>query len=247
LVKSKCKAMGISCINNLKQLQLGFIMYPMDYGEFLLACQTGLPNGRTNWITGTLDFRTPADPSNWNVDQDISKGPMWSYTGKNASIYKCPADISTVAYNGLKKPRVRSNSMSQVFGFGEWLDATYNRAQTRWRTYDKMASIMSPARTFVFVDEHPDSLNDSAFATACTRNQPTDPPNGAWLIDFPSNWHCGACGFSFSDGHAEIHKWTGSKIRNAPITFTSTLPLNVAAGDSWKDAHWMADVTTVKR
>ncbi len=26
-------------------------------------------------------------------------------------------------------------------------------------------------------------------------------------MDFPSDMHAGACGFSFCDGHGEIHKW----------------------------------------
>src|SRR6185369_3329391 len=113
--------------------------------------------------------------------------------------------------------------------------------------YDKMSTIAIPVKTFVFVDEHPDSINDAAFAVACTFNQPTDPPNSAKIIDFPSNWHNGACGFSMSDGHAEIHKWRGATIRNAPITYTGTLPLAVAAADSWMDTHWMAEYTTVHK
>jgi len=37
-----------------------------------------------------------------------------------------------------------------------------------WRTYGKMDNIVNPVKTFVFVDEHPDSINDAAFATQCT-------------------------------------------------------------------------------
>jgi hypothetical protein len=50
-----------------------------------------------------------------------------------------------------------------------------------------------------------------------------------------------------SDGHAEIKKWRGSTIRNAPIRYDSNMALNVPAGDSWQDAHWMAEYTTVRR
>ena len=246
LAKAKLRAQSIQCMSNLKQLQLAFLMYPADYKEILLGCQDGLPNTRVNWITGTLDFNG-GNRSNWDINFDITKSPIWPYTGKSAGIYKCPADHATVVNGGVTLPRVRSNSMSQVFAFGEWLDGGPNRGQTVWRTYDKTASVVNPVKTFVFVDEHPDSINDAALATQCTGNQFTDPPTSARLIDFPANYHNGACGFSFFDGHSEIHKWKGSKLRNAPITYTGTLPLNVPAGDSWMDAQWLADVTTVKR
>jgi prepilin-type N-terminal cleavage/methylation domain-containing protein len=246
LAKAKCRGQAISCMNNQKQLMLAWRMYADDFHDKLLACQDGVdPKPRPNWITGGLDFSD--NPVNYDINHDITISPMWPYTGKNPGIFKCPADAATVPHAGTRLRRVRSNSMSQVFGFGEWLNGGPNRNQTVWLTYSKLSDIVLPVKTFVFVDEHPDSINDAAFATQCTLNQPTDNPASARIIDFPANYHCGQAGFSFSDGHAEVHKWLGSKIRNAPITFTGGLPLNVAAGDSWKDAHWMADVTTVKK
>jgi prepilin-type processing-associated H-X9-DG protein len=140
---------------------------------------------------------------------------------------------------------VRSISMSQVFSKGgEWLDKTYNATQTAWRTYDRFTAIVLPVKTWVFVDEHPDSINGLGFANACTG---ADSPATAQIIDFPANFHCGGGGFAFADGHAEIHKWKGSKINNAPVTYTGTLALNVPAGDSWVDVRWMAENTTVRR
>jgi prepilin-type processing-associated H-X9-DG protein len=130
--------------------------------------------------------------------------------------------------------------MSQVFGVGSWLPAN------QYQTYAKGSSIRIPVKTFVLVDEHPDSINDAAFATQCAGNQDSDGPTGR-IIDFPAAYHNGACGFSFADGHSEIHKWKGSKIKNAPVKYDGSLPLNVDAGDSWRDAHWMAEVSTVKK
>jgi prepilin-type processing-associated H-X9-DG protein len=84
--------------------------------------------------------------------------------------------------------------------------------------------------------EHPDSINDAACAvqivlpTAKTGN----------IIDFPASYHNGAAGFSFADGHSEIHQWKGSKIK----TF-GRAGLNVPAGDSFNDAKWWSRVTTV--
>ena len=68
----------------------------------------------------------------------------------------------------------------------------------------------------------------------------------AQIIDFPASYHNGACGFSFADGHAEIHKWIGSKIK-APASYTGTMSLNVDAGDSVEDIKWLSSVTTVAK
>jgi prepilin-type N-terminal cleavage/methylation domain-containing protein len=254
LAKAKTKAQGISCMNNTRQLTLAWRMYADDQNDVLLTCLDGLP-GRPNWCRTTdpssganknLDFSSGA--WNWDVSNDLAKSPIWPYTGKGGAIYKCPADRASVMVGGVQKPRVRSNSMSQVFASGDWLNGWCPGGQTVWRTYDKLASVANPVKTFVFVDEHPDSLNDAAFATQCTGNQPSDGTSGR-IIDFPASYHNRACGFSFSDGHSEIHKWRGSQIPNAPITYTGTLPLNVATITALDalDAHWMAENTTVRR
>jgi hypothetical protein len=177
------------------------------------------------------------------------KSPLWPYCGNARGIFKCPADQATVTVAGQKLPRVRSNSMSQAFGTGEWLDGGMNPSQTVWRTYDKLSSVVLPVKTFVFVDEHPDSINDAAFAVQCTGNQPAN-GNAGIIIDFPANFHNRACGFAFSDGHAEIHKWRGPIISNAKIDYTATMALNISFGNSSLDAldtHWMAENMSVRR
>jgi len=250
LGKAKLKAQGIQCLNNTKQLTLAWRQYTDDNNDSLVTCQDGINDTsgkpRPNWITGGLDF-SGANRSNWDINQDITKGPLWNYGGKNAAIYKCPADGSSVNVAGRGKvPRVRSNSMGQQFSRGEWLDKSNNGSQKAWRVYNKLSNIVLPPKTFVFADEHPDSINDAAFANACTGNQPTDAPGASQIIDFPAAYHGGAAGFSFADGHSEVHKWIGSKIGKAPVLYTGTLPLNVPAGDSWPDGHWMGDNTTVR-
>ncbi|MBL9127896.1 MAG: type II secretion system protein, partial [Verrucomicrobiales bacterium] len=55
LGKATQKAQGIQCLNNLKQLGLGWILWSGDNDEYLLACQDGVDAKRPNWITGNLD------------------------------------------------------------------------------------------------------------------------------------------------------------------------------------------------
>jgi prepilin-type N-terminal cleavage/methylation domain-containing protein/prepilin-type processing-associated H-X9-DG protein len=238
LAKAKTKAQGIGCMNNLRQMMLGWRIYSDDYNDLLLASlsdATIAAQKRVVWVTGGLDYGSGR--SNWDPTQDIQKSPLMPYVGgsNNFVIWKCPADRATVTVSGKKLPRVRSNSMSQVFDYGSWLPAA------RWKTYAKNSEIISPSKTWVLVDEHPDSINDAA----CAVQMPTN-PNAAQIIDFPASFHNGACGFSYADGHSEVHKWIGSKIK-APVKYNSSLALNVAAGDSVKDIWWWADNTTVSK
>jgi prepilin-type N-terminal cleavage/methylation domain-containing protein/prepilin-type processing-associated H-X9-DG protein len=257
LAKAKTKAQGINCMNNGHQLTTAWRMYGDDQAEVLVAAMNLPlnPLNRVNWCSGGLDWNG-GNASNWDYNQDMVPSPpirpgtpLWSYCGKNREIFKCPADKASVIVNGKTYPRVRSISMSQAFGTGEWEDKTYNQAQTVWRIFQKSSDIPYPSRTWVFVDEHPNSLNDAALAVACTGAEPGNPQSSAQIIDFPANYHNGACGFSFADSHAEIHKWRGSKIRSAPINYGSNagFPLNVAAGDSWIDVQWMAWNTSVRK
>jgi len=256
LAKSKARAAAVSCMNNGRQILLAWRLWSDDNNDLLVTCQDGIydPYKRPNWISGGLDW-SGSNRSNYDINQDVAnltqnppRSPLWPYTGKSPGVYKCPSDRSSVTVGGAKVLRVRSISMSQVFSRDEWLDGTYNTGQKTWRTYDKLGTIAVPPKTFVFLDEHPGSLNDSAFATACGGNQPENPPGSAKLIDMPANWHNGACGVAFSDGHSEIHKWLSGYLRGLKTADNYSPPLNISAsGDAWKDAHWLAEMSTIHR
>jgi prepilin-type N-terminal cleavage/methylation domain-containing protein/prepilin-type processing-associated H-X9-DG protein len=236
LAKSKAKAQGIGCMNNLHQMMLGWWQYAEDFNGLLLASlSVDSSQHRVIWVTGNLDYSS--NPSNWNPNQDIAKSPLMPYIGRSFAIWKCPADKVTVKDNtGKRQPRVRSNSMSQVFDFGSWLPAG------PWRVYGKTADVVYPVNTWVLIDEHPDSINDAAFAVQMAK--PGD--KSAQIIDCPASYHNGACGLSFADGHSEIRKWHGSRIQQ-PVHNTS-MPLPVGnAGDSLQDVIWMSERTTVSK
>ena len=235
LGKAKAKTVGIQCMNNTKQLQLGFTLYAGDQAEVLLACQDGLPDKRANWCGGDVSWGSSNTGSN-----DVARSPMMKYVGNAFAVWKCPADQSFVVSGGRRVPRFRSNSMSQVFGYGEWLDGSGSgRNQTAWRTYSKEGNIVSPSQTWVFVDEHSGSINDAAFA-----NQMRDADTAnARIIDMPASYHNGACGFSFADGHSEIKRWRGKTIQPKAV-FGQNVSLNIPAADSRPDVLWFFQNTT---
>jgi prepilin-type N-terminal cleavage/methylation domain-containing protein/prepilin-type processing-associated H-X9-DG protein len=238
LAKAKSKAQGVSCMNNLRQMMLGWRLYADDYSDLLLASlDVGKP--RVLWCSGGLDYTSAV--ANWDPLHDIALSPMMPYLGKSAyAIWKCPADPTKVKNAaGQQVPRVRSNSMSQVFDAGGWLP------NSRFRIYDKLGSIKVPAKTFVLLDEHPDSINDAAFAVQMAVPSIPSTMSDVRIIDFPASYHNGACGFSFADGHAEIHKWRGSAIK-PPVT-SQLLALNVPAGNAKNDIIWLSEMTTVAK
>jgi len=91
----------------------------------------------------------------------------------------------------------------------------------------------------ILLDEHPDSINGAGFAV-----QPTDQLAQTRIIDFPASYHNGAAGFSFVDGHAEIHRWRDGRT-TLPIAYTGSMQLNVASSNN-PDAWWTIERTTDK-
>jgi prepilin-type N-terminal cleavage/methylation domain-containing protein/prepilin-type processing-associated H-X9-DG protein len=238
LSKAKAKAQGITCMNNLRQLMLGWKMYTDDNNGNLVAAQDGMESGRRpNWFGGWMNFSS--DPVNWDINNNMVGSPLWPYTGQTPDIFKCPSDRATVVNStGQRVPRVRSNSMSQTFGTGEWLP------NSQYRIYAKETDMDSqgPAQTWILIDEHPDSINDAAFAVQMVT---ADRMAQARIIDFPASYHNGACGFSFADGHSEIKKWTDGRTV-ARVTYTGTMSLNVASPDN-RDVLWMSERSSIPR
>ncbi len=237
LSRARTKAQGVSCMNNLRQMMLGWRLYAEDNNDVLLASLDVVPP-RVLWCSGILDYTS--DRGNWDPLWDIAKSPLMPYLGKaNYTIWRCPADFSSVLVNGQRRPRVRSNSMSQVFDAGSWLPPS------TFVIYGKLSTIRLPAKTWVLIDEHPDSINDAAFAVKMAYPSVPSTMGDVRIVDFPASFHSGAGGLSFSDGHAEIHKWRGSTIR--PRVSEQLLQLNIPAGDSRNDIIWLSDVTTVPK
>ena len=108
--------------------------------------------------------------------------------------------------------------------------------------YQKLSQVLKPgpAMTILFVDERCDSMNDAEWCSSMFGWDPSTP--GAWMIvDVPGSYHGGACGFSFADGHSEIHKWKNPKT-SPPIG--RGLP-NISEPNS-QDAYWIMEHSTRK-
>ncbi|PAW87524.1 MAG: hypothetical protein B9S33_06125 [Pedosphaera sp. Tous-C6FEB] len=83
----------------------------------------------------------------------------------------------------------------------------------------------------MFLDEHPDGINDGGFAVIGSLT-----PGTGVVIDFPAPYHNNATAFTFADGHTEIHKWANPNTF-PPIRYTSGIPSANQTGDP--DLAWL--------
>jgi prepilin-type N-terminal cleavage/methylation domain-containing protein len=229
LSKAKQKGQGIYCMNNHRQLCLAWRMYAEDSRDILPYASTSTgasapPGGTANWPdnyawSGAHMDADGANLANWDPSFDMEKRPLWSYA-KNQALYKCPSDHSTVQTSQGSKPRILTMSMNlYVGGFAPDIrrgDPLPNGTGGGWpfaapyTIYPKLASITVPSKIFVFLDMREDRVNWSNFMTIMDGYYPNNPVIYQ-LGDLPGFYHHYACGFSFADGHSEIHRWRDSR------------------------------------
>jgi prepilin-type N-terminal cleavage/methylation domain-containing protein/prepilin-type processing-associated H-X9-DG protein len=266
LSRAKLKAQGVQCMSNGRQLSIAWRMYAEDNQDQLILSSDdgqGVKNNPLNayaWTLTHLSFKPGVD-ANWNPEIDIMTRPLWFYN-KNPGIYKCPADRSVVVgSDGVQHPRCRSMSMNFFLGGFAGGSAANGVGVKAWGPlypiYFKLSDLNSqgsspgPDKTFVFLDEREDCINWGNFMTDMSgypsQLQPKgNPANYEWNEDLPASYHGQACGFSFADGHSEIHRWrVGSTM---PPLVAGVLTGGKGTGTTWPagysiDVAWMQDHT----
>lgn len=217
LARSKTRTPAAGCLSNLRQMQVAWAMYADDNKGVLMGNAPAGSLGSTAWCAGSEDWTI--NPYNTNVAL-YSSGQMARYTGTNVAILRCPGDV-VPSKNGF---RLRSYSMNGQVGTS--LD--YNGG--RYRLYRKESDIVcpSPANLFVFCDEHPGSISDGFLQVNLT---------AASFPDVPASYLDNGCGFSFADGHAEIHKWQGTGLL-IPVVQGVRFS-NLASSSTDPDWNWL--------
>jgi prepilin-type N-terminal cleavage/methylation domain-containing protein len=218
LSQAKIRAQEIACLDNLKQLQLTWLMYENDNDDQIVsvggvtvlqlnpnspAAEPGGPYA--NWVLGTVDQNSPADAECSTNVLCIEHGLLYPYLN-SLKVYKCPADMKT-GPGGV--PTVRSYSMNIWMGtidpIGEMAPpgSSGDMASSGYRVFKKQTDILHPAGTWVAMDEDPNSINDSALDVW---------PVGDEWVDSPAHYHNNCGCISFADGHVEAKKWTDAGI-----------------------------------
>ncbi|HWH71985.1 MAG TPA: hypothetical protein VNT26_21665, partial [Candidatus Sulfotelmatobacter sp.] len=193
-------AQSAGCSNNLRQMSLSWLLYADDFSDHLVNNHNKAETTakRQSWVNNIEDWGTT--PDNTNVAL-IQSGKLAPYVSQATAVYKCPSDRSMAA-NG---PRIRSISMNSLVGdCGQALD----QFNPKYMQVFKQTQFVQPARTFVFLEEHPDTLNDGFFVDSWD----TDKWN-----NLPASYHNGAANLHFADGHVESHRWLVAGTMRPPV------------------------------
>ena len=159
---------------------------------------------------------------------------------QSPGIYKCPADRSYVTIKGQRYGRVRSLSMSQAMNSrDDWLSYLTKK---KYRVFRKLSDLqtMGHSKAFVFIDEHPDSINYGDVAVAMNDGVPA---SAIYIIDYPASTHNGSGGMSFADGHAEVHKWLDP--RTKPAWKNAVMPLVVPSPNN-QDMVFLSEHASIR-
>jgi len=227
LSASKQRAWEAGCINNKRQIQIAYFMYVQDNADRLPLNMVNADTG--GWVTGYMDWTL--DVNNTNVS-NLNQGLLGDYTAKSIGCYLCPADtyLAPAQVAAGWTHRIRSVRVNGYLSHSAPYETTWD--QTSWgpnfAENFKMSQIQSPASLWVFIDAHPDT-GDTGGGLHPYDGLFSLPPGGVsqsgncnWN-DMPASYHNKRnCGFSFADGHAEVHKWL-SHSTIIPVTYESSV------------------------
>jgi prepilin-type processing-associated H-X9-DG protein len=189
LNRTRQRADGAVCHNNLKQLQLARQLYADDH-------QGGYPENYSEWIAGAWrsSFHSWCGPS--SAPHDTNPKPLMLGTfGRHGYItalpvYRCPSDDATARQpdgKGEETSRTRSYAMNGNFG---------GRSQEVQVVLRREQGSFNPSQVLVFVDEAEHSIDDGHFLFAQNQTR-------AGSANLPGGRHAQDGVLSFADGHVE--------------------------------------------
>jgi len=242
LSAAKRKAWASQCTSNLKQLALGWLMYPNESNDWMMP-NSPSTSGGVSWIGNlAVQWWNAADA---NTNATLYKtNLMAGYMTGQLGVYRCPAD-NVPSANG---QRIRSYSMQgQIGGTLQY--------QSNAKTYAKMSQITGfpgPSDLIVLVEESAIDLssggsgmdgwlqvNNAFGATAGSYTGQASFP------DVPGAYHLWGAGMCFADGHAGIHNWQTPILKinvtqNMPGAGVSGIVVGNPTGSTATDWQWFS-------
>ncbi|HVY69526.1 MAG TPA: type II secretion system protein [Verrucomicrobiae bacterium] len=222
LAKAKAQAQRARCISNHKQIILTWSMYQDDFNANL---SLNTRQGTSTWVYGTVHGVTEGftNPASFT---DPKRALFASYQ-KDYQIYRCPAENTILGTGARKFPKLRSYSMNNYMSGGGQGALGYEPvAPTSY--YKKGSDIARPSDIFVFIDVEPVTICYTPFEIPTRKNQA--------FFSGPGGLHSNSGVLSFSDGHAESHKWRRPIIRKVPA---QTAPNPHPATSDQNDVQWV--------
>jgi prepilin-type N-terminal cleavage/methylation domain-containing protein/prepilin-type processing-associated H-X9-DG protein len=244
LARAKARAQGLACLNQQRQLGFACLLYAGDYADTLPnnfgeadTRQTVEQGTYLNWANNVLNWELDAQNTNAQL---LAIGGLGPYCGRSALVFRCPSDrvLSDLQISAGWAGRTRSLSMNAMVGnAGTFTTEGRNVNNPYYRQFFRLAEVPQPAEIFVFIDEHPDSINDGYFLNKVSAYEWTD---------LPASFHNQAANLVFADGHAESHRWLNATTLRPARPDGAQLPFTVTEGED-QDWDWLMERTTVSR
>lgn len=242
LARTRSGAATLVCLNHQKQLLLAWQMYheenrgavPMN-----LFGSPSLTDRLAPWAMGVLDWSNRPDNTNTLPLLDDQMSRLAVYLQYRPAVYRCPADSFLSADQARQGWTHRVRSYAMNFAFGSDVTSLPRWERTVYRQVRKVWDMKYPsfAESFVFVEEHPDTMDDAGFLPPIT---------GGWG-NVPATHHDGGATFAFADGHAELTKWHGSlatdrprKVVAKPVSEENPALTFMTAPVGDPDVHWIS-------
>lgn len=200
LSRARHLALRAGCLNNLKQLQLGWQLYADDHHDTIVpnnsfyslsgpgsTAPPELTGSGPSWCAGVAPLDTTA--------ANIKQGLLFSYC-RAPALYHCPADRSTVTG---RPDLLRSRSYCMNISL-HCDDAT--------NSFRKLTQILAPPppALFVLIDTHEQGIWDPTFGIFST-----DSVYASYWLDLAADRHQQGAVLSFADGHSEHWRWKAPK------------------------------------
>ncbi len=241
---AKSKARLINCLNNQRQLTLGWMMYADDNEDTVLIARE-FPYPGKPWITGIMNYK-PDNRSNWDTRQDIERSPVFDYTGGALKIWRCPEDKSTILVGNRRLNRVRSYSMNEFIGSPPFIVTQGSREPAlQFEVFRKLSAFNNPgpSTTFVLLDMREDSINTGGFGVNMAGFPDQPELHGFIGFDYPASYHSDSGTLSFADGHSETRRWIDPRTR-PPLVKDDWLMLNDEITPNNPDIRWLQERAT---
>lgn len=223
------------CVGNFRQLIAAWQLYAADYDGRLIGNHhggeaqggaAGRDRQKNPWAGGWLDWSTARDNTNTVFLIDPKYARIAAYTGREPSLFKCPEDNYVSASQKARgwSSRARSYSMNGTVGPGNVSTGPFSSFYYPARF---LFQIPNPAELYVFLEDHPDSINDPLYF----------PPDTTRHIEVVSNLHSGGAAFAMADGSTTFRLWKGP-LAQLPVTLGPSSGLDDTSSDiTWLREH----------
>ncbi|HEX3627254.1 MAG TPA: prepilin-type N-terminal cleavage/methylation domain-containing protein [Verrucomicrobiae bacterium] len=251
LSSAKLRAIIATDMSNKRQLTIAWFMYAQDNNDTLIlnADQSVTVNGVDSWIPGTCHMDWGTSPNNTNF-MLMTTNQLGPFCAGQYKLYTSPGDVylsvlqNALHFGALGNHRARSIAMDAAVGGPAGVTGNGVKPPASLSSLNpffvagKLTQLRSPgpSMSWVFLNEHPDSIDDGIFY-----DDPRASGGTGTLIEVPSSYLGNGCGVSFADGHAEVHKWTTSQflvpVRYAKYPGTGGVQYSQNADMAWLAQH----------